>query len=242
MFVTSYLDDRSPMPRPLAADRPLAAFRCGGCGVEYPTHLRNRKYCTSECRLLYSTARTGCCYGCRTQIAMDLDERFVAHVTGEWETLSTAFAAEHEDCRRGIIDESGRPVGCGCSRCSRDRGDAQPRMGLAPPSKAREVTPEFARNRPIVLERDAWVCQICAIPIDRDARSFEDLAPAVDHIVRVTEGGGDELDNLRATHRWCNLRREHFFFGADGLVAEAARARFGSALKGLRASKRADER
>lgn len=70
------------------------------------------------------------------------------------------------------------------------------------------------------------MCQICEIPLDRQAPPFDDRAPAVDHIVRVTDGGGDELDNLRSTHRWCNLRREHFLFGEDDLVAEAARARF----------------
>ncbi len=99
-------------------------------------------------------------------------------------------------------------------------------MRLDHPSKTREVTPEFQRNRPIVLERDGWVCQICDIAIDRNALPFDDRAPAVDHIVRVTDGGGDELDNLRATHRWCNLRRENYVLGEDDLVAAAAQARF----------------
>lgn len=214
------------MSRPLAADRPLAAFRCGGCGIEYPTHLRNRKYCCDECRLLYMAARTGRCYGCDGTLPLSHDERFLAHVTGKWEEISAGFARDHEDCRRKIIDESGRPVGCGCSRCKQARGDAIPRVRLAPQSRSREVTSQFQKNRPIILERDGWVCQICAIPIDREALPFDDRAPAVDHIVRVTEGGGDELDNLRATHRWCNLRREHFLFGRDDLVAAAARARF----------------
>ncbi|MFS2028728.1 MULTISPECIES: HNH endonuclease [unclassified Curtobacterium] len=222
----SQFDDRSPMPRPLAADRPLTAFRCGGCGVEYPTHLRNRKYCVNECRLVYLAARSGHCYGCHKEIALSFDEQFVARVRGEWEAVSTAFAALHEGCRRKIIDESGRPVGCGCSACQRARGDAVSRRRPAPRPRAREVSSEFARNRAIVLERDGWVCQICYIPINREALPFDDRAPAVDHIVRVTDGGGDELANLRAVHRWCNLRREHFLFGEDDLVAEAARVRF----------------
>lgn len=220
------------MPRPFAADRPLTASRCGGCGVEYPTHLRNRKYCVNECRLAYLAARSGRCHGCLEEIALSCDEQFVARVRGEWEAVSTAFAALHEGCRRKIIDESGRPVGCGCSRCKRARGDAAPRLRLAPQARSRDVTPQFQWNRPIVLERDAWVCQICYIPINREALPFDDRAPAVDHIVRVTDGGSDELDNLRATHRWCNLRREHFLFGEDDLVAEAARVRFDAGVTG----------
>ncbi|MCS5521801.1 HNH endonuclease [Curtobacterium flaccumfaciens pv. oortii] len=157
---------------------------------------------------------------------MSFDEQAIAHLTGEWEAISTSFAALHEGCRRKIIDESGRPAGCGCSACRRARGDAAPRLRPAPQPRTREVSPEFARNRPTVLERNGWLCQICEISIDRDALPFDDRAPAVDHIVRVTDGGGDELANLRATHRWCNLRREHFLFGEDDIVAEAARARF----------------
>lgn len=104
------------------------------------------------------------------------------------------------------------------------------------------MSPEFARNRPIVLKRDDWECRICGIPIDREAMPFEDRAPAVDHIVRVTDGGSDELDNLRATHRWCNLRREHYLFGEDDLVAKAARARFGGAPAAMPVTKRAAKR
>lgn len=214
------------MPRPLAAARPLAPFRCAGCGVEYPTHLRNRKYCCDECRVLYVAARTGRCYGCDESLAMSPAERVLAHVTEGWEAISTAFATEHEGCRRKIVDKSGRPIGCSCARCRRARGDDAPRFQLAHQPRKRDVTAEFQRNRPIVLERDGWVCQICDIAIDREALPFDDRAPAVDHIIRVTDGGGDELDNLRATHRWCNLRREHYLLGDDDLVATAARARF----------------
>lgn len=171
-------------------------------------------------------ARTGHCWGCAGDTGLSIEDRVLAHVTGEWEAISTSFAAEHEGCRRTIVDESGRPIGCGCSTCRRARSDPAPRFRFAHQSGARKVTPEFQKNRPIVLERDGWVCQICDIPIEREALPFEDRAPAVDHLVRVTEGGGDELENLRATHRWCNLRRENFFMGEDDLVAAAARERF----------------
>lgn len=215
----------SLMTRPLAADRPLAAFRCGGCGVEYPTHLRNRKYCCDECRLLYMVARTGRCSGCHGALPLGLDDRFLVRATGDWEENLAGFARNHEACRRTIVEKSGRLVECGCLRCKRARGEAAPRLRLAHQSRWREVTPQFQKNRPLVLERNGWVCQICGIAIDGEALPFEDRAPAVDHIIRVAEGGGDELDNLRATHRWCR-RREHFLFCEDDLVGEAARARF----------------
>ncbi|MBD8485936.1 HNH endonuclease [Frigoribacterium sp. CFBP 8759] len=52
-----------------------------------------------------------------------------------------------------------------------------------------------------MLKRDAWTCQICQLPIARDAHVHDDLSPAVDHIIPRRDGGGDELENLRAAHR-----------------------------------------
>jgi 5-methylcytosine-specific restriction protein A len=48
-----------------------------------------------------------------------------------------------------------------------------------------------------VLARDHYVCWICGRP----------GADSADHLVRVADGGGDELANLRAAHLSCNARR-----------------------------------
>jgi 5-methylcytosine-specific restriction endonuclease McrA len=48
-----------------------------------------------------------------------------------------------------------------------------------------------------VLERDHGVCGLCGRP----------GAMSADHIVRVVDGGTDELENLRACHVTCNQRR-----------------------------------
>lgn len=58
-----------------------------------------------------------------------------------------------------------------------------------------------------VLDRDGWQCQLCWRPIDPLCRMPQPGAPTVDHIVPVSEGGTDALDNLRAAHFDCNRKR-----------------------------------
>ena len=48
-----------------------------------------------------------------------------------------------------------------------------------------------------VIERDQGRCWLCG--------SYG--ATSADHVVRVRDGGGDELENLRAAHLLCNQRR-----------------------------------
>jgi HNH endonuclease len=59
------------------------------------------------------------------------------------------------------------------------------------------ITPRIRRA---VLDRDGLRCRLCGTPIDR-------ADVHIDHVVPVSMGGRSTLDNLRATHSKCNLRR-----------------------------------
>lgn len=64
-----------------------------------------------------------------------------------------------------------------------------------------------ASVRDEVFERDAWTCQLCYEPLQRDAHPNSDWFPSVDHIVPASKGGPHTVENLRAAHRWCNSIR-----------------------------------
>lgn len=59
---------------------------------------------------------------------------------------------------------------------------------------------EYRRNREILLAT-ATVCAICG------AGALENDPLTADHIIPVSDGGSNDLDNLRAAHRSCNSRR-----------------------------------
>jgi len=54
----------------------------------------------------------------------------------------------------------------------------------------------WKRQRLIVLKRDCYTCAYCGEP-----------ANEVDHIQSRASGGGDDLENLTACCRMCNLRK-----------------------------------
>lgn len=55
----------------------------------------------------------------------------------------------------------------------------------------------WRRLIPVVLRRDGGTCHLCG-------RQGADTA---DHLVPHAHGGSDQLDNLKAAHRWCNRVR-----------------------------------
>jgi 5-methylcytosine-specific restriction endonuclease McrA len=57
-----------------------------------------------------------------------------------------------------------------------------------------------------VFERDAWVCQLCGDPVERDATERR-LRPSLDHIVAIAHGGSHTWDNVQLAHVGCNCRK-----------------------------------
>jgi hypothetical protein len=63
--------------------------------------------------------------------------------------------------------------------------------------------------RASICVRDQWICGICAQPVARDREYPDPLAPSLDHVVPVSQGGTNDPANLRLVHLVCNLRRRH---------------------------------
>ena len=57
--------------------------------------------------------------------------------------------------------------------------------------------------RTAVLERDSYTCQLCHSPVITNP----DNLAHIDHIVPVSKGGTNDLDNLRCLCAKCNLQK-----------------------------------
>jgi hypothetical protein len=60
-----------------------------------------------------------------------------------------------------------------------------------------------------VFKRDGWKCGICEARVDPDLRFPDPMAPSLDHVIPIAEGGSNEAANLRLTHLRCNCSRKH---------------------------------
>jgi len=65
----------------------------------------------------------------------------------------------------------------------------------------------YARHE--VFERDAWRCHICGKRVRRNVGACHSLAPTIDHLVPLADGGTDELSNVACAHFICNSLRSN---------------------------------
>lgn len=90
--------------------------------------------------------------------------------------------------------------------CSKSCAARQSKVNSAQPGGG-WISP---RERLEIYERDGWICQLCAEPVERDADpQRDDLAPSLDHIVcqSWTLFPDHSPENLRLAHRICNSLR-----------------------------------
>ena len=54
------------------------------------------------------------------------------------------------------------------------------------------------------IARSKPACHICGEAIDYTLHYLEPKAFVIDHVVPLTKGGSDTIDNVKAAHRDCN--------------------------------------
>jgi hypothetical protein len=195
---------------------------CKGCGTQFESHQSSRIYCCKLCWFLlksaslsFTTGVLGTCQHCKSLLTREAYDSGVS---------VPDFLNEHEACRRALLDRGGRPDDCRCRECKK-RKEITTALSV-PPSARKRGARTHQKHREVVLERDEYMCQICFLPTDADARVQDDRYPTLDHILSVALGGDDEPDNLRTAHRWCNIMVGDAGLVNDELVRDAAQRKF----------------
>lgn len=203
---------------------------CRGCGATFRTHTRSRAYCDGQCKFAAKIAREmRSCVGCGTS---DLDRPVLVFLrTPEYERekqLGVEFAIAHKHCRAAMLEPRGTSLECQCRPCLISRGEQAPEPRRR---KGHRRKTYVEQHRDKVYERDRLICQICQIPTDPNAGLYDDRRPVLDHIVRVADGGSDQMSNLRTAHRWCNIALEGpSYWGEETVVRARAIERFSGTI------------
>lgn len=61
----------------------------------------------------------------------------------------------------------------------------------------------------LVLETYGFICYLCDSPIDMKLPRTSKRGATIDHVVPISRGGADELENLRLVHWECNNRKSN---------------------------------
>jgi 5-methylcytosine-specific restriction endonuclease McrA len=59
----------------------------------------------------------------------------------------------------------------------------------------------------MVYARDGWTCGLCGGAVERDEVVPHPLAPVVDHVISLANGGTHEPANVQCAHFLCNSRK-----------------------------------
>lgn len=212
-----------------------APVSCHGCGGALPPKRRPggppRRWCSETCRVrtiqpyvpgvshaprsavfvvdcarceeafIGRTSRARICQRCRPLAKAERQRaRYAADPAGERERVQTARSSMTPDQRR---------------TAQAARQEWKHRVGRIESIKAAEqrrrvrlAGGRVESFKPIeVFVRDGWVCGICHDPIDRNLRYPHQLSASLDHVLPVALGGEHTLENCRAAHLVCNVRR-----------------------------------
>lgn len=198
------------------------ARTCDACASEYLSDRPNGRFCSDACKgeayriekRKHSRAVVGPIEPDRCELPDRHPARRVESAPRTW------FAGGCAWCGEMFVDN--QPAARYCSRHCCDL------MG-ARNSRRRKGWPKLyltPLQRCALYERDAWVCQLCAEPVDpllTTTNPNDDWAASLDHIVPRTHGGTDDDGNLRLAHRWCNsVRSDESYYTAGDLAAPAA--------------------
>lgn len=186
---------------------------CHQCGEKFEAKTDRRMYCSKRCCDKGKPSSSG------------LTCRVCGETMHRGSTSRRLGEAAHNSCLSSAWEHGTgkgyRAQGCRCVECRawnasvqreyksfrRDSGNPIPKRSWV-----------SVATRRAVYERDDWTCQLCFGPIDRTADPNSDWAPSLDHIIPSSTGGTDAIENLRATHRWCNSVRSDGKFHQDLFV------------------------
>jgi 5-methylcytosine-specific restriction endonuclease McrA len=202
---------------------------CKVCGATYEQNPRGRTklYCSRACssRALYkpkvkTTKNCDCC-GSIFETAKD-DQHFCSSEC-RLRTNSSLANQKFKDKMRQLYPDGIKRKSCGwCGdtlevpaqktlasrkyheRCSLEAQRARYRIKTV---KRQSKTKPSRLSADQVLREYGSACHICKDQIDLTLSRTSRMGLTVDHVIPLSKGGSDELDNLRPAHWICNNRK-----------------------------------
>ncbi len=165
---------------------------CTLCGAEFYSK-RNRKYCSEKCSRKF-------------------------HYSKHYDKWTTYYRRKHDDiwssprtcivCGKQFNKQYGHVSNVCCSEACSIQNEKDSAYNAKKRREARikeQIVHRIYRKK--VYERDHWKCQICGKKVRRSATVPDPLAPTLDHIIPICEGGEHSYRNVRTAHFICNSLR-----------------------------------
>lgn len=160
---------------------------CVECSREFIGSKAKLKYCGDECRATANRRRASERWRAEVQ-ARPQFKQWECAWCGEMIVVSisfTGFNKYHPECKLR-------------ARRARDRRKTLRRQGV---KSEERITHEE------VAERDGFICHICSGLVDMSLPRTSKWGATLDHVIPVSKGGVDSLENLKLAHWICNVKK-----------------------------------
>jgi len=162
---------------------------CEWCNTEFDTAFKVMKYCKENCRLAAHSDK-----GIKATLAK--------HIANP-----RRFDFDCERCQ--AVVQTDKHVARGkygrfCRNCALVLRRERYRIKTA---KRQKITNPIRISADVLIERDGNFCHICLTEIDLSLARNSRFGATIDHVIPVSKGGADTLDNMKLAHWICNIKK-----------------------------------
>lgn len=170
---------------------------CSWCGESFVGETARVKYCSTECRLEQNRKSASERWKKEKESRPDFKSWTCAWCDGEIvvPVSYTGHGKYHEDCRKQAARVHNRKKTL----------------------KRQFVKTDLRVTHEEVAERDNWICYLCGEAVDMSLPRTSKMGATLDHVVPISRGGEDSLENLRLAHWTCNVRKSNKFLEELGV-------------------------
>lgn len=163
---------------------------CDECGNTFSAAGESRRFCSKDCRYNYGKRQN-----------LEKAKQYFANIypNGVKQKICRWCHQPMEvSAKRSYSGRLYHPD------CSKEAEKARYRMKVV--KRQKQLNPQRISHEQVVREYGTD-CHICQQPIDLDLPRTSKLGLTVDHLIPLSRGGSDTMDNLRPAHWTCNRRK-----------------------------------
>jgi 5-methylcytosine-specific restriction endonuclease McrA len=167
---------------------PKSKKSCQWCNTQFFAN-KVKKFCQSSCRVAFQNKQRA-------------DETKAKHIANP-----RRFDFNCDRCGQSVITDicirktySGRF----CRNCALVKRRERYRIKTA---KRQKIVNPIRISADVLIQRDGNVCHICLTEIDLSLARNSRFGATIDHVVPVSKGGADTLENMKLAHWICNIKK-----------------------------------
>lgn len=166
---------------------------CGQCGGIYMSVKSTQVWCSGKCRESFKTRRR--------RLLSDSLVLGIFEIANEIPRIFIACVG----CGLNLEFDDSPAKKAYCSVACRGRAAKR----RANRRRSGRVSSDRSYSDGQIFNRDGWTCHLCGGKVDKSLSRLDSFGATIDHLIPLSRGGSDDIENVATAHRVCNTRRSN---------------------------------